>query len=115
MAEIGFCLCITARMKPQVSARNKDSQSDSELVHTLIRIMEHLERCSTKKERSRERLLSLPGLARCLAIRSRSMEVEVHVDHDLDGHRVSLVHCRPKLILFHGIDRFFVQSHAKMT
>jgi hypothetical protein len=102
-------------MKPQVSARIKDSQSDSELVHTLIRITEHLEGCCTNKERSRERHLFLRGLARWLAIRSRSMEVEVHVNHDLDGHRVSLVHCRPKFIVFHGIDRFFVQSHAEMT
>jgi len=41
--------------------------------------------------------------------------MEVHVDYDLDRHRVPLVHGRPKFILPHGIDRLLIQSHAEMA
>ena len=41
------------------------------------------------------------------------VKVEIDIDHDLNGDRMSLIHCRPKLVLPHRFYCFFVQTHAE--
>ena len=61
-----------------------------------------------KKKRSCARLL----FAFHLVI--GSMQVEIHIDQQLDGDRMAFVHRGPEPVLPHGFDRLFIQSHAEM-
>jgi len=42
------------------------------------------------------------------------MQVEIHIDQQLDGNRVALVHRGLEPVLPHGFDRLFIQPHAQM-
>ncbi len=43
------------------------------------------------------------------------MQAEVYIDYDLYRYWMALIHCRPELILPHGFNSFFVQSHTEMA
>jgi hypothetical protein len=43
------------------------------------------------------------------------MQVEVHVNQDLHGNRMPLVHGRMESVLPDCFDGFLVQSHAEVT
>jgi hypothetical protein len=45
----------------------------------------------------------------------RSMQMEGHVDHDLNRHWMSLEHGRLELVLPDCLDSFFFEAHAKVA